>query len=108
MKMGRLKEAVAGYEEAIRRFVAIDEIGICVPAYLSVAEAYLELDDVQKAEHALSQAFTCEYEYYGEENCRNYWLYEVKAKLLARQGRAEEALQYSQMAQNARQKYLDT
>ncbi len=30
--MNRLAEAIEGYEEAIRRFEAIDEIGICVPA----------------------------------------------------------------------------
>ena len=107
MKMGRLEEAVKGYEEAIRRFEAIDEIGICVPAYLSVAEAYLELDDMPRADRALSQAFTYEYEYYGEENCRNYWLYDVKAKLLVRQGKDEEAREYRQMAQRAHQKYLD-
>ena len=107
MKMGQLEEAVKGYEEAIRRFEAIDEIGICVPAYLSVAEAYLELDDMPRADRALSQAFTYEYEYYGEENCRNYWLYDVKAKLLVRQGKDEEAREYRQMAQRAHQKYLD-
>ena len=107
MKMGRLEEAVKGYEEAIRRFEAVDEIGICVPAYLSVAEAYLELDDIPGAERALSQAFAYEYAYYGEENCRNYWLYDVKAKLLVRQGRDEEAREYQQMAQRAHQKYLD-
>ncbi len=106
-KMNRLAEAIEGYEEAIRRFEAIDEIGICVPAYLSAAEAYLELNELKEAEQALAQAFAYEYEYYGEENCRNDWLYEVKAKLLARQGREEEAQKYSQMAQLAHQKYLD-
>ena len=106
-KMGRMKEAIQGYEEAIRRFEAIDEIGICVPAYLSAAEAYLELDNLPEANRALSQAFAYEYAYYGEENCRNYWLYEVKAKLLDRQGQKEEAEEYRQMAQSAHQKYLE-
>ena len=78
-----------------------------MPAYLSAAEAYLELNELKEAEQALAQAFAYEYEYYGEENCRNDWLYEVKAKLLARQGREEEAQKYSQMAQLAHQKYLD-
>ena len=102
-----MEEAIQGYEEAIRRFEAIDEIGICVPAYLSAAEAYLELNILAKANQALSQAFAYEYAYYGEENCRNYWLYEVKAKLLDRQGQEEEAQEYRQMAQRAHQKYLE-
>ena len=106
-KMGRLEEAIQGYKEAIRRFEAIDEIGICVPAYLSAAEAYLELGNLAEANRALSQAFAYEYAYYGEENCRNYWLYEVKAKLLDRQGQKEEAEECRQLAQYAHQKYLE-
>ena len=107
MKMGRLEEAAQGYKEAIRRFEAIDEIGICVPAYLSAAESYLELGDLKEAEQALSQAFTYEYEYYGAENCRSYWLYQVKARLLARQGNEEEARKFHQMSKEAYQSYLD-
>ena len=107
MKMGQLEEAVKGYQEAIRRFEAVGETGICVPAYLSAAEAYLKLDNLSEAERALSQAFSHEYAYYGEENCRNDWLYEVKAQLLEKQGRDGEAREYRQMAQRAHQKYLE-
>lgn len=106
-KMGRMEEAIQGYEEAIRRFEAIDETGICVPAYLSAAEAYLEQGNLAQANRALCQAFAYEYAYYGEENCRNYWLYEVKAKLLDRQGQKEEAQECRKIAEHAHQKYLE-
>ena len=105
-KAGNTQKSIQYYEEAIRRFLLIDEIGICVPAYLSVAEAYLMLDDVEKADEALSQAFDYEYEYYGEENCRKYWLYDVKAKLLAKQGMTKKAKEYEQLSKEEYEKYL--
>lgn len=105
-KAGNIQKSIQYYEEAIRRFLLIDEIGICVPAYLSVAEAYLLLDDMEKAQEALSQAFDYEYEYYGEENCRKYWLYEVKAKLLKKQGMAEQAEEYEKLSREEYEKYL--
>lgn len=105
-KAGNIQKSIQYYEEAIRRFLLIDEIGICVPAYLSVAEAYLMLDDVEKADEALSQAFDYEYEYYGEENCRKYWLYDVKAKLLAKQGMTKKAKEYEQLSKEEYEKYL--
>ena len=71
--MKETEKAIQYYEEAIRRFLLINEIGICVPAYICIAEAYLDLNDCTKATNALEQAFTYEYEYYGEENCRKYW-----------------------------------
>ncbi|MCC2254688.1 toll/interleukin-1 receptor domain-containing protein [Ruminococcus sp. CLA-AA-H200] len=93
-----IQKAVQYYEEAIRRFLLIDETGICVPAYIGIAEAYLSQGDCGKAEEALEQAFTCEYEYYGEENCRKYWLYEVKSKILEKQGKKEQAEEYARLS----------
>lgn len=105
-KAGDIQKAVQYYEEAIRRFLQCGETGICVPAYISIAEAYLSLDDFEKAEQALEQAFICEYEYYGEENCRKYWLYEVKAKILARKGMTEQAAEYEQRSKEEYEKYM--
>ena len=72
------------FKLCIRRFLRINEIGICVPAYICIAEAYLDLNDCTKATNALEQAFTYEYKYYGEENCR-------KSKILENQGKNDEA-----------------
>ena len=101
-----LQKAVQYYEEAVRRFLLIDEIGICVPAYIGVAEAYLSLNECGKAEDALEKAFSCEYEYYGEENCRKYWLYEVKARILEKKGETELAEEYARLSREEYEKYL--
>lgn len=106
-KACKTQQAIDYYEEAIRRFLLTKETGICVPAYLGIAEAYLETGDFAKADQALSQAFTYEYEYYGDENCRKYWLYEVKAKLLAKQGLQEEAKQYEKLSREEYQNYIE-
>lgn len=105
-KTENIEKAILYYEEAIRRFLLINETGICVPAYLCVAEAYLSLNNIEKADSALTQAFTYEYEYYGEENCRKYWLYDVKAKLLAKQGMTEKAKEYERLSKEEYEKYL--
>ena len=44
------------FKLCIRRFLRINEIGICVPAYICIAEAYLDLNDCTKATNALEQA----------------------------------------------------
>ena len=81
-------------KRCIRRFLLSNEIGIYVPAYICIAEAYLDLNDCTKATNALEQAFTYEYEYYGEENCQKYWLYDIKSKILEKQGKNDEAAEY--------------
>ena len=106
-KAHKTQQAIEYYEEAIRRFLLANEIGICVPAYLSIAVAYLETDSFVKAEQALNQAFIYEYEYYGEENCRKYWLYAVKAKILAKQGLQEEAKEYEKLSREEYEKYIE-
>lgn len=105
-KSGDLQKAAAYYEEAIRRFRRIDEIGICVPAYIGASETYLALGDLERADQALEEAFACEYAYYGEENCRKYWLYAVKAKLCAARGLSQEAETYDRLAKEEYEKYL--
>ena len=54
--MKETEKAIHYYEEAIRRFLRINEIAICVPAYICIAEAYLDLNDCTKATNALEQA----------------------------------------------------
>lgn len=54
-KMKETEKAIQYYEEAIRRFLRINEIGICVPAYICIAEAYLDLNDCTKATNAWSR-----------------------------------------------------
>ena len=92
----------------IRRFLLINEIGIYVPAYICIAEAYLDLNDCTKATNALEQAFTYEYEYYGEENCRKYWLYDIKSKILEKQGKNDEAAEYRRWSEEEYKKYIQS
>lgn len=107
-KMKETEKAIQYYEEAIRRFLLINEIGICVPAYICIAEAYLDLNDCTKATNALEQAFTYEYEYYGEENCRKYWLYDIKSKILEKQGKNDEAAEYRRWSEEEYKKYIQS
>ncbi len=107
-KMKETEKAIHYYEEAIRRFLRINEIAICVPAYICIAEAYLDLNDCTKATNALEQAFTYEYEYYGEENCRKYWLYDIKSKILEKQGKNDEAAEYRRWSEEEYKKYIQS
>ena len=75
---------------------------------ISIAEAYLDLNDCTKATNALEQAFTYEYEYYGEENCRKYWLYDIKSKILEKQGKNDEAAEYRRWSEEEYKKYIQS
>ena len=49
-----------------------------------------------------------EYEYYGEENCRKYWLYDIKSKILEKQGKNDEAAEYRRWSEEEYKKYIQS